>query len=182
VHSADLERDDRLVGTLAYMAPELRDGQDKPSPRSDLYSIGVILVETLTGERPAGAELPSSVRPDVPTALDEVYRRLYARQDCRYESAHAVLDDLDARLATVRPLHGGPPPPPPPGWKADGAAAGALRACSACNRLVAADDQFCTYCGHQLTSYVRRCPACRGYPAARDRFCIFCGAALPLEE
>lgn len=181
-HSASLDRDDRLVGTLAYMAPELRDGQNKPSPQSDLFSIGVILFEMLTGERPAGAELPSSVRPEVPTALDEVYRRLYARQDSRYESARAVLNDVDARLAAVRPVRTGSLPPPPPGWNADGATAGALRACSACNHLVAAADQFCTYCGHQLTGRVRRCPACRGYPAARDRFCIFCGAALPLEE
>ncbi len=180
-HSASLDRDDKLVGTLAYMAPELRDGHNKPSPQSDLFSIGVILFELLTGERPAGAELPSSVRPEVPTALDEVYRRLYARQDSRYESARAVLNDMDARLAAVRPARSGSvPPPPPSGWDADGS--GALRACSSCNHLVAADDQFCTYCGHQLTRRVRRCPACRGYPAARDRFCIFCGTALPLEE
>ena len=89
-------------------------------------------------------------------------------------------NDMDAagrRAARPRRIV---PPPPPSGWNAD--ASGALRACSSCNHLVAADDQFCTYCGHQLTSRVRRCPACRGYPAARDRFCIFCGTALPLEE
>ncbi len=184
-HSGSLDRDDKLVGTLAYMAPELRDGQQKPSPRSDLYSIGVILFEMLTGERPAGAELPSGLRPEIPSALDEVYRRLYARHDSRYESARAVLDDFETRLAVQRQHRDGrvvPPPPPPADWEHQSAGRGALRACSACNHLVAADDQFCTYCGHQLTAAVRRCPACRGYPAPRDRFCIFCGAALPPEE
>jgi serine/threonine-protein kinase len=172
--SASIARDDQLVGTLAYMAPEVRDGHDRAGARSDLYSIGVILFEMLTGERPAGAELPSTVRADVPRALDEVFRRLYARSESRYETARAVLADLDARLSvgTARV------PPPPPGVVAQRYGADA---CPACHRPIGPEDQFCTQCGEQIVSRVRRCPSCHGYPGPQDRYCIYCGAVLPEE-
>jgi len=175
--SASLARDDQLVGTLAYLAPEVRDGKEKPGPRTDLYSVGVILFEMLTGDRPAGAELPSTVRPDVPTALDEVFRRLYARYDARYPSARAVLLDLDERLAArprSRPMRG-------PWPQAAQVNRGRMRNCPACNHVVAAEDQFCTQCGHQLVERVRRCPSCQGYPGPQDQYCIFCGAPLAPE-
>lgn len=186
MQSGSIEQDQQsgaVAGTLAYMAPEVRDGRQEPSPRSDLYSIGIVLFEMLTGERPAGAELPSTVRADAPAALDEVFRRLYARFERRYEDAHAVLRDLDERMASAArqpqvpplPLQDQPasPPPPPsqPGHE--------LVLCPACNRPVDADDQFCTHCRHQLAEHLQRCPSCGGYPAQHDRFCIFCGAALP---
>lgn len=174
--SASLAREDVLVGTLAYMAPELRDGQRKPDARSDLYSIGVMLFEMLTGERPAGTELPSTVRADAPAALDEVFRRLYARHGRRYDSASAVLEDLDKRLAAARATVPSPPA------AVVGVPTGAMTSCPACRHVVAADDQFCTQCGHQLVARVRRCPTCQGYPGKQDQYCIFCGAALPPEE
>ncbi|MBU0640681.1 MAG: protein kinase [Planctomycetes bacterium] len=172
--SASLAREDQLVGTLAYMAPEVREGDRQPDARSDLYAIGVILFELLTGERPAGAELPSTMRAEVPALLDEVFRRLYAHYDRRYESAQAVLDDLaqfDARRSALVV----PPPPPVP-------RSPAARLCPSCARTIEPDDQFCTHCGKQLTRVVRRCPECDGYPGSDDRFCIFCGAVLPESE
>ena len=174
--SVSLAREDSLVGTLAYMAPELRDGQLTPDARSDLYSIGVMLFEMLTGERPAGAELPSTVRPDVPGALDELFRRLYARHDRRYESARAVLDELNKRFAPRPPV-----PPPPPIATAAGHGGG-VTYCPACRHVVAPDDQFCTQCRRQLVAQVRRCPSCGGYPSVHDQFCVFCGVALPPKE
>ncbi len=172
LQSGSIERDaqsGQIAGTLAYMAPELRDSGGSATPRSDLYAIGVILYETLTGERPAGTELPGAVRAEVPPALDEIFKRLYARLDRRYESAAAVLEDLDRRTtaACVTP----PPPPPSPRTRS-------LGTCRQCHQPVASDDQFCTQCGMQLVEVIPRCSACGGYPAPDDRFCIFCGAAL----
>lgn len=175
--SASLARDDALVGTLAYIAPEIRDGRQKPDPRTDLYSVGVLLFEMLVGERPAGAELPSTVRSDVLPVLDDLFRGLYARYDRRYASAEAVLADMDAALG--EPRLGQPVPPPPPAGRAP---AGEVRYCPACRHVVAAEDQYCTQCRYQLVPEVRRCRTCGGYPSRNDRFCTFCGTVLAQEE
>jgi serine/threonine protein kinase len=180
--SASLAREDQLVGTLAYMAPEVRDGKLKPDARSDLYSIGVMLFEMLTGERPAGAELPSTVRSDVPAALDDVFRRLYAGHERRYETARAVLEALTSQAGPRRPdgQRGGLPIPP--ARSAQSVARNAANGiCPSCNQPIAGGDQFCTQCGHQLVPRVRRCPSCQGYPGAHDQYCIFCGNALAEE-
>jgi serine/threonine protein kinase len=176
VQSASMARDDQLVGTLAYMAPELKDGGHKPDAVSDLYSIGVLMFEMLTGERPAGAELPSALRPDVPMKLDNIFRGLYARRDRRFESAQAVLED-PALLSLVDPPREEMPPLPPP-LPGREARARTFR-CPTCRTAAAPEDQFCTQCGTQLVKVVRRCPTCHGYPRRRDQYCIFCGVALP---
>ncbi len=49
--SQRLTRTDRVVGTLEYMAPELLSGE-KPSVQSDLYAVGILLYELLTGRMP----------------------------------------------------------------------------------------------------------------------------------
>jgi len=164
--SASLAREDKLVGTLAYMAPELRDGRATADAGSDLYSIGVILFELLTGERPAGAELPSTLSASVPPRLDDVFRRLYARHDRRYESAQAVLADLDAHAAPDRFR---PPPPPRSRQRPQ---------CPQCGATVRGDDNFCTTCRYALTN-VRLCGTCGATPAPEDVFCDQCGIRLP---
>jgi len=174
--SMSIERDEQssaIAGTLAYMAPEVRDSTQNSDARSDLYAIGVILFELLTGERPAGAELPSTLRADTPSALDTVFRQLYARHGNRYEDAHAVLADLDARLAPPPP-----PLPPLPAAEATPQSHASLITCPACKQPIEEGDQFCTQCGWQLATTVQRCPSCGGYPGPQDRFCIFCGATL----
>lgn len=175
VQSASIDRENKLVGTMAYMAPELRDGKQEADARTDLFSIGVILFELLTGERPAGAELPSTLRPEVPTALDEVFRRLYARYDGRYESSEAVLQDLETRLHPPVPATPLPPPLPPQ----SSPVRAARRSCMACGQVLEPHDQFCTQCGQQLVPQIRRCPSCGAFPGSGDVFCIFCGRKLP---
>lgn len=174
VQSASMDRENHLVGTLAYMAPELRDGRRSPDAASDLYSIGIILFEMLTGERPVGAELPSTIRSDVPSSLDEVFRKLYARHERRYQRAEEVLEALEVGRA---PAPVGPPPVPaagsPPPLPASGPSS-----CPKCHEPVESDDQFCTACGYQLVGDVRRCPSCQGYPGRYDRYCVFCGTTL----
>lgn len=178
--SASIARDEEsasIAGTLAYMAPEIRDSKESPGPKTDLYSIGVILFELLTGERPAGAELPGTLRAGTPAALDDVCQRLYTRRERRYESAQAALADLDARLARgAGPVP--PVPPPLPAAQAAQAAAEHAARCPGCGAVVDQDDQFCTHCGCQLAHTVRHCAECGGYPGPQDRYCIFCGAAL----
>lgn len=176
--SASISRSDALVGTIAYMAPELRDGHVAADEKSDLYAVGVVLFELLTGERPAGAEVPSSMRPAISPALDDIFKKLYARHDRRYASASAVLHDLDARIAPRAETTGGARLPPLP-EAAISRASRATWTCATCHRPADPADQFCIHCGAQLVESVRRCPGCEGYPGVDDRFCIFCGASLP---
>lgn len=171
VQSASIDRENKLVGTMAYMAPELRDGHRTADARSDLFSVGVVMFELLTGTRPAGAELPGTLRAEVSSALDDVFRRLYARYENRYESAEAALADLDK---ATRPARASSPLPAIPVTTNDSV----RRSCPTCGNVVDAGDQFCTQCGGQLVGMVRRCRSCGGYPGTSDDFCIFCGERL----
>jgi len=91
-----------MLGTPAYMSPEMVRGQ-AADPRSDLFSLGVVLYETLTGVNPFNAadlaavlyrivnlEAPS-VRhhnAELPPALDRVLRRALAKEpEARYATA-----------------------------------------------------------------------------------------------
>ena len=153
-----------IAGTLDYMSPEQRSSGEVDA-RGDLYACGVVLYELLTGERPAGTDLPSDLNPAAPKYLDEAYRRSKATLDKRIASAEEI----------ARALSPAGPPPLPMG-AVQPAAHGTL--CPSCKRSVDPTDQFCIHCGVQLVAQVRRCPKCGAYPDASDRFCIFCGEAL----
>jgi serine/threonine protein kinase len=162
-----------IAGTLDYMAPEQRGGGDIDK-RVDLYACGVVLYELLTGERPAGTDLPSDVNPNVPRWLDEVFKRSYARIDKRYASA---ADFIRALSVTDPPPLPRPPAIPPIPSASTGAAHDRTH-CPHCRQPVAGDDNFCMHCGVQMVSHVRRCAKCGAYPDPRDRYCILCGEEL----
>ena len=179
--SLSLQRDAKLVGTLAYLAPEVRDGSRPHDARADLYAIGVMMFELLTGERPAGAELPGSVRAHISSALDGVFSRLYARYDRRFTSASEALDQLTIATAP-RPTATSPASlsrAAPPKPAATTTRVRSATRCPKCGHQGAAGAQFCVMCATQLVVQVRRCPKCNGYPGIDDRYCIHCGAALP---
>lgn len=161
-----------IAGTLDYMAPEQRTG-GQTDGRTDLYACGVMLYELLTGERPAGTDVPSDLNPSVPKHLDEVFRRSYARLDKRYASADEFLKAL---TPAPPPLPRTPPPPPKNVWQAS--ATTQRNSCPQCRQPVEAGDQFCMHCGVQLVPVVRRCPKCGAFPDSTDRYCIFCGESL----
>ena len=159
-----------IAGTLDYMAPEQRAGQPVDG-RADVYACGAVLFELLTGERPAGTDVPSDLNPAVPKSLDEAFRRSYARLEKRFTSAA----EFAAALGSVE-LAKTPPPLPVQ------STARRLRACPHCSRAVGAGDQFCMHCGRQLAAAVRRCGKCGAFPDPADRFCLFCGDQLPPAE
>jgi len=160
-----------IAGTLDYMAPEQRAGGDVGS-RADLYACGVVLYELLTGERPAGTELPSDLNKQVPKFLDEAFRRSYARLEKRFTTAEEFAKALGEPAVTPPPFPGVRPPP---------RQGGGMHICPSCRHPVEPTDQFCMHCGVQLVAVVRRCPKCGAYPDASDRYCIFCGEGLGAE-
>ena len=114
-----------ILGTAGYMSPERAQG-GLVGPWSDLYSLGVVLYEMLTGELPYGAQdqvalatkhvnepprSPREANPEVPEVLDALTLRLLAKDPSeRYGSATELLEDL-RRVREGLPLastHGEP--------------------------------------------------------------------------
>src|SRR5213594_300627 len=69
-----------VMGTLYYMAPEQMKRSHSVDHRADLYSLGVVFYEMLTGELPVGRFAPPSHKADVDGRLDEVVFRALARE------------------------------------------------------------------------------------------------------
>jgi serine/threonine protein kinase len=104
------------VGTLPYMAPEQLDASLGPTDhRADIYSLGVVLYELLTGRRPfrSGSLLelralilagspppPRSIEASVPEGLEQICLRCMAKLLDRYQGADLVAADLRAYLGS----------------------------------------------------------------------------------
>jgi diguanylate cyclase (GGDEF)-like protein len=90
-------------GPAAYRAPEQVGLLDHPvDARADLYALGVVMFECLTGRPPAGppAADPRSLAPAVPAGLAGVVARLLAaRPDARYQSCAGLIADLGVLAA-----------------------------------------------------------------------------------
>jgi serine/threonine protein kinase len=101
------------LGTPDYMAPEQWTGE--PTALSDLYSLGVVLYEMITGHRPYTADTPAGILlkqateslplpkqyiPDLPKDVEAVLLRVLAKDPVdRYPNMHAFIDELQNLLA-----------------------------------------------------------------------------------
>ncbi|MFB6876424.1 PQQ-binding-like beta-propeller repeat protein [Streptomyces sp. NPDC056323] len=125
---ASTHKSSKVIGTLAYMPPE-RFGDYPADARSDLYSLGCVLHELLTGKAPFQAtdpvalmaahlnsvpEPPGRTRPGVPAALDDLVMALLAKNpDDRPAAAAEVHERLRERPAeTLAPVPAPPTPAP----------------------------------------------------------------------
>lgn len=107
--SAKLTQSSSTVGTVAYMSPEQLQGQEVDA-RSDIFSLGIVLYEMLTGQLPFGGDYDAAViysimneepkplqsrLPDAPSALLHILDRMMEKEpEDRYQTMSEILAEL----------------------------------------------------------------------------------------
>lgn len=91
----------QVMGTLAYMAPEQIDNSSRVDHRADIYSLGVVFYELLTGHLPLGRfEPPSALGQGIDQRVDPVVMKTLSRQPIdRYQAASELQSDV-SRIVT----------------------------------------------------------------------------------
>lgn len=116
-NEADMTQTNTIMGSVHYLAPELARG-NLATERSDIYALGIILYELLTGDVPfkgegavnialqhLEAEMPSIklVKEELPNSLDNIISRCTCKLPSdRYHSVEELLIDLNSALTTER--------------------------------------------------------------------------------
>lgn len=110
--SIQMDADEAIFGTPLYMSPEQTLSRSELGPTSDIFSVGVVIYELLTGQKPFAAptveEIIERVRtlappavhelnPDIPLRLSGIIQRMMQKAPGdRHQSAHEVLNDIQA--------------------------------------------------------------------------------------
>jgi hypothetical protein len=104
---ATLTSAQQALGTWHYMAPEQYERPRDVDHRADIYSLGVVFYELLTGQVPVGRFDPPSQKIQVDVRLDDVVLKALAREpEKRYQAAAEVKHDVE-HLDTAPAKHGG---------------------------------------------------------------------------
>ena len=108
-----------IIGTIQYLSPEQAKGE-KADSRSDLYSLGIIMYEMLTGEKPFTAETytgflqkhlqekptpPSKINPNIPNYLEKIILKCLEKdKDHRYQNPGEIIRDLEEQKVAIPPV------------------------------------------------------------------------------
>jgi serine/threonine-protein kinase len=120
---AQLTQPGIVMGSVHYMSPEQVKGSAELDRRSDIYSLGVVLYEAVTGKKPFDSKsqfevflahvnqepaVPSSVRAGIPAALDQIILTAMAKQPAsRFQTAEEFRDSLSKLQGVVSSPDGG---------------------------------------------------------------------------
>jgi serine/threonine-protein kinase len=118
--SSTMTRTGSILGTAHYISPEQAMGEPV-GPSSDLYSLGVVLYEMLTGELPYDADTPlgiamkhvnghlrppKAIDPSIPVGINAITCRLLAKDpEDRYASDAELIEDLERVAAGLEPAN-----------------------------------------------------------------------------
>ena len=166
-----------FIGSIAHMSPEQVASPGSEDHLSDLYSLGVVFYETLTGYQPvqgrdAGSILvsicehvppsPRQLEASIPEHIDQACMRLLAKQrGARFQSAAEFIQALAGQSQPAQ-----------------------ARFCRSCGLRVERPASYCTGCGAQLNTSgtpPARCLAC-GAPAPDTSACSGCGRPFRQSE
>ncbi len=108
-----------VIGTPAYMSPEQIHGEAVLDGRSDIYTLGIILFEMLTGRKPYRADTPvkqmmahvlnpiphiRELKPDLPDGFEEVIQRVLAKErEERFNTATELTSAISQTLSGLAP-------------------------------------------------------------------------------
>ncbi len=114
VSQQELTQADKVMGTPDYMAPEQRERPNEVDHRADIYALGVVFYQMLTGELPGMTVAPPSRKVQIDVRLDEVVlRALEKNPERRYAQASAMgtqVESIAQNPAGKVPGAGTPPP------------------------------------------------------------------------
>jgi tRNA A-37 threonylcarbamoyl transferase component Bud32 len=83
----NLTQSGATLGTPSYMAPEQRDTPSNVDHRADIYSLGVVFYELLTGELPAGSFAPPSTKSETDPRIDAIVQQALEKERTRRQNS-----------------------------------------------------------------------------------------------
>jgi serine/threonine-protein kinase len=196
--SAVLTQSGAGVGTPEYMSPEQCRGNSTVDARADIYALGVMVYEMLTGHTPFEADSytalahshiyeavppPSQRNPRISPAVQAVVLKALEKNPAdRFQSATDMALALEQAADAQQPLP----------RASDRQAGGATVMCPRCKQQNSPYQRFCSTCGAALPApqkapsgpYPKEtgswidCPVCKAPNQAYNRFCTTCGYSL----
>lgn len=147
------------MGTPSYMSPEQKDNPLAVDGRTDIFSLGVVLFELLTGHKPELPleALPSEISETADPRMDPIVKRcLEIHPQDRYAHASELLRDIRRYETELR----------------------LAPRCPSCGTVGPVREQTCVNCGEDLSEFFDLCPECSKPNRREVRFCLSCGADL----